>query len=270
MTTSPAIPARGSEEPWRSNDHWKAGDKAWWISLTGDGVSRTMVDIVDPAEGTVRDPRVTYNDGVFRLADRFESVRHREDSCTSCTDSVLELLAAGQDQETAYWGRWSPAAHDRFDALMETIQWRQADNFTLGTFTSAADVPAWFREATAGHLISADFPSLCLGRVWEPIDWPTLIAEHPGDLSVLVSDGWTREHLTWEMLVAAFRMIDAAGLTACFDATVEIDMDGALALLPAGIGSNGIGEHPDLVAGVTAALGGIEFGGWGGEFWILN
>ncbi|MBW0286098.1 hypothetical protein ATN38_04705 [Rhodococcus sp. FH8] len=94
MTTSPAIPARGSKEPWRSDDHWKAGDKAWWISLTGGGVSRTMVDIVDPAEGTVRDPRVTYNDGVFRLADRFASVRHREGSCTSCADSVLELLAA--------------------------------------------------------------------------------------------------------------------------------------------------------------------------------
>lgn len=97
MTTSPAIPALRSEEPWLSNDHWKPGDKAWWISLTGDGVSRTMVDIVDPAEGTVRDPRVTYNDGVFRLADRFESVRHREGSCTSCAKSVLELLAVGQD-----------------------------------------------------------------------------------------------------------------------------------------------------------------------------
>ncbi|MCJ0949992.1 hypothetical protein MTX37_29140 [Rhodococcus sp. ARC_M8] len=88
MTTSPAIPALGSNEPWRSEDHWKAGDKAWWISLTGDGVSMTMVDIADPVEGTVRDPRVTYNDGVFRLADRFESVRHREGSCTSCADSV--------------------------------------------------------------------------------------------------------------------------------------------------------------------------------------
>lgn len=104
MTTSPAIPARGSEEPWLRDDHWKPGDKAWWLFPTGSGVSRTMVDIVDPAEGTVRDPRVTYNDGVFRETGKFERIRHREDSCTSCADSVLELLAAGQDQETAYWG----------------------------------------------------------------------------------------------------------------------------------------------------------------------
>ncbi|MFK4362298.1 hypothetical protein [Rhodococcus sp. 27YEA6] len=97
MTTSPAIPALGSEGPWLRDDHWKAGDKAWWLFPTGNGVSRTMVDIVDPAEGTVRDPRVIYNDGVFRATGKFERIRHREDSCTVCADSVQELLAVGQD-----------------------------------------------------------------------------------------------------------------------------------------------------------------------------
>jgi hypothetical protein len=100
MSTSPAIRVLGSEEPWLREDRWKAGDKAWWIFPTGDGISRTMVDIADPAEGMVCDPRVIYRDGVFRLADKFKSLRHREDSYASCVDSVLELLAAVQDEES--------------------------------------------------------------------------------------------------------------------------------------------------------------------------
>jgi len=97
MTISPAIRALGSEGPWLGDDHWKAGDKAWWLFPTGSGVSKTMVVIVDRVEGTVRDPRVIYNDGVFRATGKFERIRHREDSCTACAESVLELLAVGQD-----------------------------------------------------------------------------------------------------------------------------------------------------------------------------
>ncbi|MCZ9635310.1 hypothetical protein [Rhodococcus sp. BH5] len=52
-----------------------------------------MVDIVDPVEGTVRDSRVIYNDGVFQVTGKFERIRHREDSCTPCAESVLEMLA---------------------------------------------------------------------------------------------------------------------------------------------------------------------------------
>lgn len=268
MTTTPSISQPDSQSPWLNDAHWKAGDKAWWIFLTGDGVHRSMVEIVDPAEGTVFDPRISHNDGVVRVTGKFERVRHREDSCAACATSVLELLAAGQDAETRYWGRWSPAAHERFDALKEAIQWQWVHaNHGIGTFTSDADLPDWFREATAGHLLLPESPSLCLGRVWEPINWPTLIAEHPGDLSVLVSTGWTQEHLTWDILVAAFRMIEAAGLTAFFDTNLEIDMDGALALLPCGIGAAGIGEHPELVAAITAVLGGIELDSHG--FWLL-
>lgn len=83
-----------SETPWLSDDHWNAGDLAWWILVTKDGISRTMVEIVSPEEGTIRDPKVTYNDGVFRASGKFVHIRHRGGSCAQCTRSVIELSAA--------------------------------------------------------------------------------------------------------------------------------------------------------------------------------
>lgn len=80
-----------SETPWLSDNHWNAGDQAWWILVTKDGIHRTMVEIVSPEEGTVRDPKVTYNDGVFRATGKFEHIRHRGGSCALCAGSVLEL-----------------------------------------------------------------------------------------------------------------------------------------------------------------------------------
>lgn len=103
--STPSAAQDDSTKPWLHDDHWKAGDKAWWILVTGNEISRTMVEIVSPADGTVRDPEVTYNDGVFRASGKFESIRHRGDSCAPCGDSVLEMLAAGQDAWAGYWMR---------------------------------------------------------------------------------------------------------------------------------------------------------------------
>ncbi|MET3959809.1 hypothetical protein ABIE52_006744 [Rhodococcus sp. OAS809] len=91
MTTTP-IPQRDSQSPWLSDDHWKAGDKAWWIYAVA-GARRTAVEIIDPVEGTVRDPHVIYNGGVFRAAAKFDRIRHRDEACAPCAASVLALLA---------------------------------------------------------------------------------------------------------------------------------------------------------------------------------
>lgn len=92
--SSSSVPQSISASPWLRDDHWKAGDTAWWIFVTAAGTSRTAVEIVSPMEGTVRDPEVTYNDGVFRASGKFEQIRHRGDSCAPCSAAVL---AAGQD-----------------------------------------------------------------------------------------------------------------------------------------------------------------------------
>ena len=113
MTTSPAIRTLGSERLWLRDDHWKAGDKTWWLFPTGSGFSRTMVDPVDPVdpvEGTVCDPRVIYNDGVFRATGKFERIRHREDSCTACAESVSNCSP---------WARTIPSARQALDDFHE-------------------------------------------------------------------------------------------------------------------------------------------------------
>ncbi|WP_182262026.1 hypothetical protein [Rhodococcus sp. UFZ-B548] len=86
-----------SDSPWLSDDHWEVGDKAWWILVADDRTDRKMVEVVSPEEGTVRDPNVTYNDGVFRATGKFERIRHRGDSCAPCADSVLEIETHGPE-----------------------------------------------------------------------------------------------------------------------------------------------------------------------------
>lgn len=267
MATTSSVSQPDSKTPWCSDGHWKAGDKAWWIYAAADGLSRTAVEIVDPAEGTIRDPHVIYNDGVFRASDKFEHIRHRDESCIPCAASMLALLAAGEQDATLYWNQWSPASHLTFMGLRENIRWHQGITRPLGTFTAQAAVPDWLREATAARLRIPESPSLSIARICDPIDWPTLLEQHPGDLPVLVGGEWTEPHITWELLVDVFRMIETVDPTAYLDADLEVD-DGSVQLLPIMVGGNGLSGHPDVAAKVSKTLGIEEFGPDEG-FWLL-
>lgn len=268
MTTTPSIPQPDSQAPWLNDDHWKVGDEVFWILDSVHRIETMMVDIVSPAEGTVRDPQVSDEDEVFEVAGKFENIRHRGQSCAPCAASLRDVELAAEAARVEFWkDRPSVAAFIRFSQLDDQILWTETEDGTEGAFVPEADVPAWFSEVTAGHLVLPFSPELCLARVWEPIDWPTLLAEHPGELSVLLGSGRTQEHLSWDALVAAFRLIEASGKTAYVDVDIEIAGDGALALVPGAIGSFGFGEHPELVAEVTAVLGGIPFDSFG--CWFL-
>ncbi|MDV6277700.1 hypothetical protein R3Q06_29845 [Rhodococcus erythropolis] len=97
MTASAATAHPDPRAPWLCDDHWSAGDQALWIQGTASaGLRKTLVDIVSPAEGTVRDPNVTYNNGVFQVSGRFENIRHRSKSCVACATSVHDLFLGSE------------------------------------------------------------------------------------------------------------------------------------------------------------------------------
>jgi len=179
--------------------------------------------------------------------------------------------------------RWSAHAYARYRELTGRIDWPRPDGCLSygGSFTQRADVPAWLREVTGGSLTTPESPELCVARVHDPIDWPTLLAAYPGDLELVVNEGNPELSLTWELLVAVFESITAAGLTAYLDVDLGITAAGRLGLWPMMVGSHDLevfdltpdsdgktyhhyaGDHPELVEQITAVLGvPLEYGFW--------
>lgn len=168
-------------------------------------------------------------------------------------------------EEHAYWARWSDAAHAKFDALVKAITWNENER---GTFTTAADVPVWLREATAGLLVPSDFPSLSLAMVRDPVDWPALLDAHPGEVR-LWGEGVTSTYVPWDVICAAYRCVDAAGAIPALFVLVEIDFDGALSLEPGALHCHGESNpDPDLIAKVNSIIArdiGFHHGTW--QWW---
>lgn len=88
--------------PWESADHWREGDSALWICDSPNGVYERLISIVSPSDAIVCDPAVTYNEGVFTLAEGFRDVRHCN-SCGPCATSVDELRQRGGRDASEYW-----------------------------------------------------------------------------------------------------------------------------------------------------------------------
>lgn len=151
-------------------------------------------------------------------------------------------------EEQKYWSRWSDTAYTKFDALRAAISWNENEE---GTFTADADVPDWLREATAGQLVPSGFPSLSLAMVWDPVDWPTLIEAHPGDLRLL-GEGVNSTYVPWEVISTAYRAIESAGRTPSLHVLLEIDFDGALSLEPGSLKYKGDDDDPALIMQVDA------------------
>lgn len=94
--------SESASTPWESADHWREGDSALWICDSPNGVYERLISIVSPSDAIVRDPAVTYNEGIFTLAEGFRDVRHRN-SCESCATSVDELRQRGGRDASEYW-----------------------------------------------------------------------------------------------------------------------------------------------------------------------
>ncbi len=90
-----------------------------------------------------------------------------------CAASLRDVELAAEAARVEFWkDRPSVAAFIRFSQLDDQIL-TETEMGQKARLRLEADVPAWFSEVTAGHLVLPFSPELCLARVWEPIDWPT-------------------------------------------------------------------------------------------------
>lgn len=207
MTTTSASPSN-SHNPWLDVDHWKPGDDAVVVFFSGVDETEELVTIASAADQSLIEGRNT--DAPTIWIDTYARVRHVH-SCAPCLAWLNGARLYGNVMG-GYWSQWSSAARLTHNALRKEIEWDLVDRHLAGTFTKDADVPDWLREATAGHLLPPESPSLSVARIWDPINWPTLLEKHPGELPVLVEPGWVQPHITWNLIVDVYRMIETASL----------------------------------------------------------
>lgn len=246
---------------WRRKDHWQEGDTALVVTFRGD--HDTTEDTVTvrlhagqailPYAGGIR-PQTFISD----YPATGWAVLHPR-SCPSCA-ALLNGTRLYRDTHGGYWGHWSPEAHARSETLEDCISWTEDRvGLTSGTFTAEADVPDWLREVTAGLLRHSQSPTLAVARVFDEIDWPTLLERNPGNPVVAIGPyGQGPDNLTWPMVVNAYRIPRAAGKPAVLDLDIEVMDQPELALLPSILWCPDLNTALDheLITRVNAALDG--------------
>ncbi|WP_067722884.1 hypothetical protein [Nocardia yamanashiensis] len=252
MNTATAAPLA----PWDRGGHFQPGDSVTLISFYATGYSDLPCTVVSDGLVLIRG---SVHQNPVRVHPWPQHVRH-SDGCPPCQAYTTGVRLLGARGETDFLAQWSPAAHTRFDALTDAID--------DGTFTTGADVPDWLRTATAGLLMFPEAGGLQLARVYDPVDWPTLLDQHPGEVTVGIGDtGYGPAELTWDMVVAAYRALETAGYTPCLDVDLALDYDATLQIQPTILYCDC--DDTALRARVSTLLGGIEYladadwyGGW--------
>lgn len=262
MTTTPSA----SLAPWQAEDHFQAGDQVVVISSSGNSEIYFRVDSpqahtvvvlgqslhTEVDASTVRDP--------VYMGD-FTKLRHAE-NCSACGAYVNGIRLLGEMNQREHLGRWSAAAHAKYAKVTAEIDWESR------AFKKSADVPAWVRECTYGMLLYPEGPDLQLARLYDLIDWPALLAEHPGELVVGIgATGYGYPGLTWEAVVAAHRQLDTAGCLPHLDVDLGFDEQGRLTLYPSVL-YIGAPAGRSVVAQVDALLPDYPFSDvWPGWSW---
>ena len=166
--------------------------------------------------------------------------------------------------------QWPAEARAQYNELRQQICWNSDGPRPTGTFTDEANVPEWFRDVTAGLLRPPEAPTLQVARIWDPVDWPTLLANNPRRPAVSIgADGYGPTDLTWQMVADAYHILDDAGKTPSLDIDIEINAASELALAPTVLYCDALNPDldRDLIARVDDSLDGqtsynSDDGGW--------
>lgn len=245
-------PTTATVAPWERPGHFQPQDSVTSITLYDTGHSEMACTVVS-------DGLVLIRGSVHQTPVRIEpwpaQIRHTQD-CAACEADIADIRLTGARNESAYLSQWSEQAHERFAAFDETIEIGRDD--TGESFAGHADVPDWLRTATAGLLQPPEAGAFQIARVWDRIDWPTLIAQHPGEVTIGIgSTGYGPAELTWEMVVTAFRALEQAGFAPALDVDLVVDVDATLMLQPSVLYC--AGTDTGLQARVSELLGGIGY-----------
>ncbi|MFB7677852.1 hypothetical protein ACFC26_41280 [Kitasatospora purpeofusca] len=151
-----------------------------------------------------------------------------------------------------YSARWSPEHRRAWVAAVADMVHHPDRSRSFGPNTP---VPDWARAEFDGRLREGESPTLTLGKVPGPVDWPRIVREHP----VQLENGYYDQAPDGAAIVEAHELLTAAGFEPWMDTEIilaGVAYDGTLRLrLDAGaIHAEGEIERA-LVAAVHRVLG---------------
>ena len=197
-----------ASEPWQQPGHFQEGDAV----LFGEG------DSWFPLTATADD---VANQSV--LPGKAARYRHAAAGCDACRTDVLSQRADSQRQRRAEYESYTAGCRDLAALFMDSLLLVQRgtccepDHYVV---KQASALPQWLKGALAGVCLRASecgWPGLA--RTWDPVDWPTLIQDHPDLLRPLVKE----EKASWPAICRAYRLLQQRGYPTQLDVDILID-----------------------------------------------
>lgn len=200
-------------------DHFAAGDRVMVSYGSVFRAADTRESIVVPGVETeagriaLRGPHIVGGD-VYQTS--IANVFHAA-GCDACDQYVAARQRADADQYQDQRSCFTPDGLARADALRRHGR----------TALSATNLPWLHTELSGVDFSGPEGPWPNWGRTGAPIDWPALIAAHPGDLAPEDTAALT-ESASWESIVEAFTLARSADPRAALDVCLWVDIDGTV------------------------------------------
>ncbi len=180
--------------------------------------------------------------------------------CDPCRD-FLAAYADRLDRNLDDWrSNFTPFALARADQLFESgLLLMSSDSRECGhgdrfVLAPDAELPQWFHQALAGAVLTGSeggWPNW--GRTCAPVDWPTLIDQHPDTLAPDHGMLESNEGASWEAIATAFGLLRAVDPKAAMDVSFWVDEQGRVLIDPMWICTT-FEVPPELAASVDDLL----------------
>ncbi|MFF4607764.1 hypothetical protein ACFY12_34125 [Streptomyces sp. NPDC001339] len=208
-TPAPAVPQQPALPAWEQPGHFQVGDM---VQLPpGDDYRAKVVWVEGDRVGILTNPA---NGAQANAA--AEHIRHL-DNCEPCLADAVVQAATEEQREAAYWSRWPDDETELYDAVMEDMVPVGERRYRFG---DSSPVREWMRTEFDGHLVDDEMPSLTLGRIWDPLDWPRIEREHTGN-GLTITNPWNT--VPWPVIRDTFEVLQDAGYAPFLDASVEME-----------------------------------------------
>ncbi|MEU7230029.1 hypothetical protein [Streptomyces chrestomyceticus] len=196
---------------WERDGHFRVGDA---VHTPPDRHPLTVTWVQGRSVGLLTNPRNN-----SRMHTAASDLRHLS-GCAPCMADAADQAAAEEQRQAAYWAQWPADDHELYEALMDDQVLISSEPHRRYRFGDASPVREWMRTELDGHLLDDEMPSLTLGRVWDPVDWPRIEDDHGAD-GLTIENPWRTP--AWAAIRAAFEILRDAGYTPALDASVEME-----------------------------------------------
>ncbi|MDH6710754.1 hypothetical protein P3T27_007505 [Kitasatospora sp. MAA19] len=196
---------------WERRGHFRKGQQV--LTHRGAPVTETVVWVKDGKVG------MSHN-GLMTVWTEAAEVRHAH-GCRPCLDDLNAQLTTHAEEQHTYWNQWPRDARDAHEKAMDDMVHGSDRTHSFGPNTR---IPAWMRAEFDGRMHPSTSPSLALGRLWDPLDWPRICREHP---DFVLEPAW-QDDLNTDALVAAYQLLRDRR----FDPYLDVDLEMELRPVP--------------------------------------